>query len=630
NFTNGNAVRLAIGGNYSDWFGQAAGGVAYVGGFTNSASNTGYVFSDALGHGTARYVAEATSHEAGHLFGLLHQSTWVNGQLQDEYNSGNSSWAPIMGVGYYSTRTTWFNGTSDAGATAYQDDVAVLAAAVGLRADDYSNSFSTPSTFSANGTSVNFAGFVGSRTDVDVFQFNTGGGNVNFQMNVAQFGNNLDGAIEIRNSAGNVVSVSDPSSSFGASLSTNLSAGSYFLVVRGSGSFGNSAYGNMGEYTITGTVPASSSTATPEISVLVGSTEVADGGTIDFGSTPAGTSVDRIVTVKNIGSADLSVSSITSAIPAGFTLLSNFNSTTLHAGQSVTFTLRMNAASAGSFGGNISFANSDANEGTYDLHLQGTVTASTTSGGSTIRTIDDGSSGNSRTGTWRVGTRGREGDVHVASRSTQGTAVSNWSFNNLPAGQYRVYMSWTGDRSNARNAPVTISNGTQSLGTSLVNQRRASAGYAADGTNWSLVRTVTVTGTTLTVTLSNRANGNVVADAVRIERIGASSAAAHGAVLNEGGDSASSGVGILVASLSCSEHQGSQEARTESSHNPNPSQTHNSVLQSSLNLDLAPELGLLEDTLDLVREVSRHVRGSESSSSLDGLFSQEQDWLSVL
>jgi len=69
NFANGAAVRLAIGGNYSDWFGQAAGGVAYVGGFTNSASNTGYVFSDALGHGTARYVAEATSHEAGHLFG---------------------------------------------------------------------------------------------------------------------------------------------------------------------------------------------------------------------------------------------------------------------------------------------------------------------------------------------------------------------------------------------------------------------------------------------------------------------------------------------------------------------------------------------------------------------------------
>ena len=59
--------------------------------------------------------------------------------------------------------------------------------------------------------------------------------------------------------------------------------------------------------------------------------------------------------------------------------------TTLHAGQSITFTLRLNAATAGSFSGDISFANSDANEGTYDLHLQGTVTAGSTSGGVTSK-----------------------------------------------------------------------------------------------------------------------------------------------------------------------------------------------------------------------------------------------------
>jgi hypothetical protein len=220
--------------------------------------------------------------------------------------------------------------------------------------------------------------------------------------------------------------------------------------------------------------------------------------------------------------------------------------------------------------------------------------------------------------------------VHVASGSTRDTAVSYWTFNNLPAGQYRVYMSWTGDRSNASNAPVTIYNGSQNLGTSLVNQRTASAGYAADSTSWSLVRTVTVTGTTLTVALSNRANGNVVADAVRIERVGASSSAARGAVLDIGGESESTGAGVFVTSLSSSEHHGGQEQHSDFSHNQNPTQAHDAVLQSNLNLDLAPELGLLEDTLDLVREVSRHVRGSESESGLDGLFSQEQDWLSVL
>ncbi|MBC7856843.1 MAG: choice-of-anchor D domain-containing protein, partial [Pirellulaceae bacterium] len=749
--TNGNAVRLAIGGNYSDWFGQAAGGVAYVGGFTNGASNTGYVFEDALGNGNARYVAEATSHEAGHLFGLLHQSTWVNGQLQDEYNSGSGGWAPIMGVGYYANRTTWHNGNTNQGAGVFQDDVAILANGTnnfGLRADDYSNSFTTPTNMSVSGTSVNFAGLIGSRADVDVFRFTTGGGSVNFQMNVAQFGNNLDGAIEIRNSAGTVLSVSDPGDSFGASLSSSLSAGSYFLVVRGNGTFGNSAYGNLGQYTITGSIgsaagspeisvlvggsevndngainfgsatagtsvdrvitvrnigtgdlsvssltssipagytlvssltastlqPGQSTTFTlrlnaasvgsfsgvvtfstndsnelgyalyvqgtvtagsatsPEISVLVGGSEVNDNGTISFGSTQAGTSVDRVITVRNIGTADLSVSSLTSGIPAGYTLVSSLNATTLQPGQSTTFTLRLNAASAGSFSGVVTFSTNDSNELGYALYLQGTVTAATGggTGGATTQTIDDGGTGNSLAGAWRVGTRGRDGDVHVASRATSDTAVSRWTFTNVAPGQYRVYMSWTGDRLNASNAPVTVVAGAQNLGTTYVNQRNASAGYTAGGTIWSRVTTVTITGTTLQVVLSNNANGNVVADAVRIERVVAGSAA-RSEVLDIGGDSGSEGSGVYVASLSSHLENPSGQAQQAETHGDVASaQPHDAALQSDLNLDLAPELGLLEDTLDLVREVSRHVRKADTSSGLEGLFAQDSDWLSVL
>jgi hypothetical protein len=76
NLTNGRTAKIAIGGNYDDWFGSPAGGVAYVGGFYNAAPNVGFVFSDALANGVARYVAEAASHEAGHLFGLWHQSSY--------------------------------------------------------------------------------------------------------------------------------------------------------------------------------------------------------------------------------------------------------------------------------------------------------------------------------------------------------------------------------------------------------------------------------------------------------------------------------------------------------------------------------------------------------------------------
>src|SRR5205823_5320688 len=276
-------------------------------------------------------------------------------------------------------------------------------------------------------------------------------------------------------------------------------------------------------------------------SVLVGTSDIADGGTIDFGSTQAGTPVDRTITVKNVGTADLSVSAITSSMPAGFTLVSNLSTTTLHAGDSVSFVVRFASSTTGSFGGDISFTNSDTDEGTYDLHLQGTVAASSTSGGgggSVTRIIDDGAAGHFLSGSWRVGTRGREGDVHVATGSSATTATSSWTFNGLSAGQYRVYMSWTGDRGNASNTPVKFYSGTQLLGSGFVNQRVASAGYQADGTNWTQVRVLTISGSTLSVQLTNRANGNVVADAVRIERV-TSSAAPHGALVGNDGNGSS-------------------------------------------------------------------------------------------
>ena len=152
------------------------------------------------------------------------------------------------------------------------------------------------------------------------------------------------------------------------------------------------------------------------------------------------------------------------------------------------------------------------------------------------------------------------------------------------------------------------------------------------GTNWSRVQTVTISGNTLRVVLSNRANGNVVADAVRIERVAASSPTARGEVVDFGGESSSTGAGVFVASLSHSpeHHVGGHEQQGEVHSSLATSQPHDAALQSNLNLDLAPELSLLDETLDLLREVSRHVRPSDATSSLEGLFSREQDWLTVL
>src|SRR5437773_3315589 len=100
------AARVAIGGSYSDWYGSSAGGVSYVGGFAGGASNVAFVFANTLANGNPRYVAEAASHEAGHLFGLEHQAAWNGGQLVGEYSPGMATLAPIMGLSYYADRTT--------------------------------------------------------------------------------------------------------------------------------------------------------------------------------------------------------------------------------------------------------------------------------------------------------------------------------------------------------------------------------------------------------------------------------------------------------------------------------------------------------------------------------------------
>ena len=119
------ALQVVIGGNGS-WAGGTYGGLAYVGSFYSYNANTVWVFEDNLGNGNAKYVAEAAAHEAGHTFGLRHQSLYdANGVKTQEYYQGTSAIAPIMGNSYYGARGLWYYGTSTS-ATTYQDDMAIL------------------------------------------------------------------------------------------------------------------------------------------------------------------------------------------------------------------------------------------------------------------------------------------------------------------------------------------------------------------------------------------------------------------------------------------------------------------------------------------------------------------------
>ena len=87
-FANGVAQFVAIGGNGA-WTGGTYGGVAYVNSFTNSLPNVSFVFTSNLANGNFKYTADAVSHEAGHAFGLQHQSQYAaNGALLNDYYGG--------------------------------------------------------------------------------------------------------------------------------------------------------------------------------------------------------------------------------------------------------------------------------------------------------------------------------------------------------------------------------------------------------------------------------------------------------------------------------------------------------------------------------------------------------------
>jgi len=251
---NGIALRVAIGGDGA-WTGAGGnfGGTAFLGSFTNSGNNTVYVFSKNLAHGT--YIGEVASHESGHGFGLLHQSTYdQNGVKTNEYNPGDGTWAPIMGVANVPFATTWYNGTSSAGPASYQDDMAVLAGSVngfGYRNDDHGNTSASATLLTAASGIWSGSGIIETNTDVDVFSFEaTTPDTYRIGLDVAEIGANLHAIVELRNAAGALLAAANPAASVGAFIAAALAADTYYVSVTKA-----SEYGRVGAYAVDVSAP---------------------------------------------------------------------------------------------------------------------------------------------------------------------------------------------------------------------------------------------------------------------------------------------------------------------------------------------------------------------------------------
>jgi hypothetical protein len=131
--------------------------------------------------------------------------------------------------------------------------------------------------------------------------------------------------------------------------------------------------------------------------------------------------------------------------------------------------------------------------------------------------IDDGQSGFTSSGNWtRYVGQGRDNDVHFSAAGS-GADSATWTYRVPVAGRYRVSASWSPHPNRATDTAFTIqaSGGTPVRVT--VDQQQIPNDFFASSTIWKDLAIVEAANGAITVTLTDAANGYVIADAVRFE-----------------------------------------------------------------------------------------------------------------
>lgn len=246
-----------------EWYG-AAGGVSMVGSFTWGDDTPGFVFSGQLGY-NVKYISEAVSHEAGHTLGLYHQANWdANCVKISDYHygvgTGEISWAPIMGVGYYKNLTLWNNGATPTACAAYQSDLSVITGSNGFsfRPDDYASNFTDAANITFTNNQFNVSGVITQSTDQDMVKF-TLPGSGHFVLNAIPYnvgtgneGSDLDLQVTLYNSSHAMLNVYNPGTLLNSVIDTVLNSGTYFLKVEGKGNIYAPNYASLGSYSLQG------------------------------------------------------------------------------------------------------------------------------------------------------------------------------------------------------------------------------------------------------------------------------------------------------------------------------------------------------------------------------------------
>ncbi len=302
---------------------STAGGIAYIDVFgeTNYANyRPAWIYYDNLAS-TESYIAEAASHEIGHNLGLSHDGLTSGSAYYGGHGTGQTSWGPIMGTGYDRNVSQWSKGEYYL-ANNTQDDLAVIATKLAVFQDDHGNTIAaadslsitsgtnivstTPETDPNNSNRAN-KGILESNSDVDVFSFTTGPGQINLLVNPLVMpsgtrGGNLDIIAELHDGNDNVIATSNPDTLTGAQIQMTVATGTYYLFVRntgvgdpsGSTPTGYTSYGSIGQYFISGYV-ASPQAAAASVQLTATVNNPAWGGVMPSNSTYASGSTVQVL-----------------------------------------------------------------------------------------------------------------------------------------------------------------------------------------------------------------------------------------------------------------------------------------------------------------------------------------------
>jgi hypothetical protein len=263
-------LRVVVSGGSDTITGRKLAGFAETGAYADDGgANVAYVFTHAADGSSygAKFIADSASHEAGHSFGLEHQSQYNSqGRKVKEYRPGNGERGPIMGSVASFERGTWSKGPIGPGITLFpysgyiatQDDMAVIARSAngfGYRSDDIAGSMGGSRQLTSTNAGLFGRGIIEKTSDTDMFRFTTGGGNVSVDLQLPQERirpgqmlrniGNLDATLRLYNSSGVLIAQAADPATLTASLSASVGAGTYYVRVGSQG-----VYGDVGQYTL--------------------------------------------------------------------------------------------------------------------------------------------------------------------------------------------------------------------------------------------------------------------------------------------------------------------------------------------------------------------------------------------